>query len=131
NTDMTTSLAFVSGSAVTGSVRWINNTNFNAVLTTAAGVNTIDSGGIFISSQNGTNSQLITGPGQLTSGNGQDLIVFQGNTAAAMTMNVDVTGNIGLTKSGAGTMVLTKANSYTGPTNVILGTLRVMPGATL
>ncbi len=62
----------------------------------------------------------------LTSGNGADLIVIQNNPSNSMTINAQITGSIGLTKSGAGTLVLSNAgNNYTGATYINAGTLSV------
>src|SRR5205085_2891197 len=42
-----------------------------------------------------------------------------------------VTGAGGLNKVGAGTLVLTTADSYTGPTQVVSGTLAIQSGGAL
>ena len=64
--------------------------------------------------------------GTLTSGNGADLILIQNNTGTAMTIGSQVTGSIGLTKFGRGTVILSNSsNSYNGATTVNAGTLQL------
>jgi len=46
-----------------------------------------------------------------------------------LTLNQPLAGTGGLTKRGAGTLVMTGANTYSGSTTVAAGTLRVAPGA--
>jgi fibronectin-binding autotransporter adhesin len=73
----------------------------------------------------GNNNYTITGTGILSAQNsGQELIIntFQG------TLNVDMvlaTGSNGLVKTGAGTLVLSKAGTYTGTTHINQGTMRL------
>lgn len=43
------------------------------------------------------------------------------------TLGVDLLGSKGLTKSGAGTLVLSGSNTYSGPTVIQAGTLRLAP----
>jgi fibronectin-binding autotransporter adhesin len=86
---------------------------------------TIASGGILETANVGPNSAMIDGVNTLTSGNGQDLIVIQNNTAAAMSIAVPVVGTIGLTKAGPGMLMLAASNTYTGATYVTGGTLQV------
>src|SRR5262249_7713063 len=45
------------------------------------------------------------------------------NNAAASTLSATVTGNLNLTKTGAGTLTINTAETYTGATNVNAGTL--------
>jgi len=88
---------------------------------TFTGTNVITSGGILVSSA-ATKAATFTG-GTLTSGNGSDLIVNQFSTAnltIASTIANDGATPIGLTISGSGTgnVILTAANTYTGPTTI-------------
>jgi autotransporter-associated beta strand protein len=52
-------------------------------------------------------------------------------TAATAVVEVALAGTAGLTKAGAGTLVLARANTVEGPLNVGRGTLRLGPGAHL
>lgn len=52
-------------------------------------------------------------------------------TGSVATLDVPLIGNDGLSKTGAGTLVLTQPNSLTGSVNVSGGTLRVGPGGAL
>ncbi len=52
-------------------------------------------------------------------------------TGATTTIRTPLSGTNGLTKAGAGTLVLTGANNYTGPTSLSLGTLRLGPGGSI
>ncbi len=63
----------------------------------------------------------INGTGTLTSTSGFD--VQNGSVAAVLG------GGVGLTKTGAGTVILSGDNTYSGATNVNLGTLRINGGA--
>ena len=93
----------------------------------------ISSGGILETALVAGNAVNIdTGsPGSLTSGNGTDLIVIQNNTTAggAMTIGSTITDNVtsvALTKSGAGTLILTNSsNSYSGGTYLNAGVVKV------
>jgi autotransporter-associated beta strand protein len=77
-----------------------------------------------------------TGPGNLTlePGSGGALTLDATYTAPAITVSLPslqvtldtvVAGTAGLTKDGAGTLVMTAANTYSGPTTVNAGTLLV------
>ena len=88
-----------------------------------AGNLTIASGGILETAGVGANSVTISG-NQLTSGNAQDLVVIQNNTAAAMTISSQITGSGALTKAGPGLLSLGASNGYSGATNVDGGTLQ-------
>lgn len=129
-TNITTSAAF---GGTTGSVRFI--TAAASTLTLNAGTNIVSSGNILIGATVGnTNATTITG-GDLTTGNGSGLIVFQGNGAvianttiafpAALNLNARLTNNgatsVGFTKTGPGVVIFggTLANTYTGPTTVL------------
>ena len=93
----------------------VNGGDANAVLS-------ITSGGLLIGSGVGANNTTIgtTGAG-ITSGNGTDLIVGQ-FSSGTLTVGVPITGNIGFTKTGAGAVVLSAANTYTGQTTINSGT---------
>ena len=124
-----------------------NSLRFNtaaATTVTFAGANTIDSGGILVTSAVGANTSTITG-GTLAGSATTGLTLIQNNTAGGLTIGsgiVDNGGATGLTKAGIGTVTLTAANTYSGTTYVSQGTLialgsvgtglaNVAPGATL
>ncbi len=94
----------------------INSLQFNAaggsVALAAASANTITSGGILVTSAVGAGGASIGGTGTLTSGNTTDLIVNQFDTAGAFTISAPITGSIGLTKSGPGTLILTGSSNF-------------------
>jgi autotransporter-associated beta strand protein len=108
----------------------INSLRFNTAAArtlTLSGTNIIQSGGILETSTVGNNASTITG-GTLEGASGKDLIVIQNNTANSLSIGsviADNTTATGLTKSGAGTLVVTGANTYTGVTTVNAGTLSV------
>jgi autotransporter-associated beta strand protein len=108
----------------------INSLRFNtaaAVTLTLSGTNIIQSGGILETTNVGNNASTITG-GTLEGASGKDLVVIQNNTANSLTINSVIANNTtatGLTKSGAGTLIVTGTNTYTGVTTVNVGTLLV------
>lgn len=131
-TTLTTSNA-VPYSGSTGSLRF--NNNATATLSLDAGTSIIQSGNILVTANVGAaNPTAITG-GNLTSGNGTDLIIVQNNGAAitnnatafpsAMTISSVLTNNaataIGFTKAGTGVVVLSgsSANTFSGVTTVL------------
>lgn len=106
----------------------INSLRFNtegAYTVETAGNLNIATGGLLLTPGVGTNSVVING-NELTSGNGQDLILNQLNTAGTLTINSAIVGAIALTKAGAGTVVLgSSANSYSGGTYLQSGRLQL------
>ena len=123
NTTVTASSSPSSGSTT-------NSVRFNAAgayTLTLAGINTITSGGILVTSNVGNNLSKITG-GTLLGANGKDLVVHQNNSSNGLTIESIVADNTtasGLTKSGSGTVTLTANNTYTGGTFVNGGTLEL------
>ena len=74
----------------------------------------------------GNNLTLLAGSGSLT--NGQ----INTNAGISATINAVITGNVGLNKTGDGTLILNGANTYTTGTTVNAGTLAVgVSGAVL
>lgn len=124
----------VQASPATVTTLTVNSLRFNTatpvtVTGTAANTLTVASGGIFETAAVGANAVTITG-GNLTTGNGTDLIVNQYNTASPMTISAAVTGTTGLTLGGGGSLVLSGANTYTGATRLNAGTLQLGDGTT-
>jgi autotransporter-associated beta strand protein len=123
---------------VTGSSSQAAGAVANSLTFDAAGGNTISldgsgsisSGGILVTPNAGAANSTITG-GTLTgasAANGGELIVHQLNTQGTLTIESAIVDNstaTGLTKAGAGTLVLTGANTYTGNTTVLGGNLTV------
>lgn len=126
NTTVTTSAA-VGASATTNSLR------FNVAAATSltlSGTATVASGGILVTPTVGNNASTIIG-GTLLGSSGGELIVVQSNTANSLTVSSVIANNgstTGLTKSGAGTLVLTAANTYTGTTAINGGTFQIGTG---
>ena len=56
-------------------------------------------------------------------------IAANSGTTIISSVIASTAGNVGLTKSGAGTLVFSGANTYSGPTTVTAGVLRLDPGA--
>ena len=74
-----------------------------------------------------TGTPTINGPGKITSGNGADLIVYNTN---ALTIDAPITGSIGLTKAGNGTLNLTgTGNDFTGNILVTQGSVNFAPAS--
>ncbi len=99
---------------------------------TLAGTNTIASGGILVTSAVGANSSTVTG-GTLQGASGTDLVVIQNNTNAAGALTIasqiaDNSSATALTKTGAGTLVLSGTNTYTGGTFLNAGTISFASG---
>ncbi len=106
----------------------INSLRFNSsaapVTVTLTGTNnSIATGGILVTPAVAGNAVGITG-GSLTSGS-NDLIVIQNNSGSEFTIASQLTGTVGLTKGGPGTLVLSNpANSATGTHTINGGTLK-------
>jgi outer membrane autotransporter protein len=104
-----------------------NLTKAGASTLTLSGTN-IYSGGTTISG--GT---LQIGNGGTTGSVSGDIVnngALAFNRSDAVTFNGDISGTGSLIKSGAGTLTLTSANSYTGGTTISAGTLQIGNGGT-
>ncbi len=86
------------------------------------GAITIATGGILVTSGVGN---IAINSNSLTSGNGQDLIIHQNNPGGTLTIASAITGSIGVTKSGTGTLVLSGLSTYTGSTIINEGRLTI------
>jgi autotransporter-associated beta strand protein len=118
NTDVT-AVDVIPANSTTNSLRF-NTAITNSV--TVSGANTITTGGVLVTTNVGANNTTISG-GSLTSGNGQDLIVFQNNQQGSLTLASQLTDNggtpIGFTLTGGGVTALTNTNNtYSGPTTI-------------
>ncbi|MCU0780082.1 MAG: autotransporter-associated beta strand repeat-containing protein, partial [Akkermansiaceae bacterium] len=128
NTNVTIAGADPAADSNTNSLRFLES---GAKTLTLSGTNTLTSGGILVASNVGSDTTTITG-GTLVGANTLDLVLHQFNTAGPLVINSVIannTGNTGLTKTGAGTVVLNGANSYRGTTRVFEGTLQVNANA--
>jgi len=100
---------------------------------TLAGTHTIDSDVILMTANAGSGASLITG-GTLQGTAGGDLTVSQYNTAGTLEIASIIANNTSATgfgKSGAGLLILSGANTYTGITRVSEGVLRAADGTGL
>lgn len=114
------------GAVITPSSLRFNNPAANTLTLTGA-TNTVTSGGILVTSAVGNNLSKITG-GTLLGAVGTDLVAIQNNPLNGLTIESIIANNTtasGLTKSGAGLLTLTAANTYTGATTVGAGTLKL------
>ncbi len=129
HTDVVAGIAGAAGATET--VRF-NTGAANTV--TLSGAASVASGGILVTGAVGANLSTLTNGGTaantLTSGNGSDLIVHQYNPAGSLLISADITGAIGLTKAGQGTLILDQNNSFTGAVTVGQGRLQVGNGTT-
>jgi autotransporter-associated beta strand protein len=119
----------------------VNSLHFDANSTgltlTLSGTNVLASGGLLVSATTGSATETITG-GTLLGATNADLIVFQDSpgtlvidSTIADNTNLAAAGGSALTLAGGpttGTLVLTRNNTYTGPTFVAAGTLQVGNG---
>lgn len=97
---------------------------------TLAGTHTIDSDVILMTANAGSGASLITG-GSIRGTAGGELTVSQFNTAGTLQIAsaiADNTSATGFGKSGAGLLILSGANTYTGITRVSEGVLRAADG---
>ena len=114
--------------STTNSLRFNSNA---ADTVTLAGTNVITTGGILVTPTVGAFASTIGGTGTLAGSASGELIVNQWDTNAAGTLTISAPivnngGATALTKAGPGKLILSStANTYTGGTYVIGGTLSV------
>lgn len=135
NTDVTTANTLeVLGGGLVGSLRFNQagavNLSYNAAMT-------VQSGGILVTPNVGSNNLVISSPNGmgLSGGSGggdfnvtNELIIHQHNTRGKLTIEapiVNASGASRLTKTGQGTLVLTHVNSYSGQTSILGGVLEL------
>ncbi len=101
------------------------NTTAETISETTTHALTINTGGI-LESSNSTGATISgTGTGNITAGAGNELVIFVENATAAngLTISAIIKGGIAVTKSGAGNLSLSGANTYTGATYLDQGTI--------
>lgn len=146
NTDVIATFDAGTGAKFSGSTGSLRFDTFGPLTMTIGGTSgnettTIQSGGILVTPNVGANPILIQDQGggveQLFGGGAfgveRELIVQQFNPRGSLTIKAtiaDVDGNPSrLTKTGPGTLILDRTNSYTGQTAVYGGVLQVGTGA--
>lgn len=128
------------GANGTGNIKLVNGANASAQLTYLGSAAAVTTRSIDIFGTGNNTSAIIdsSGAGTLTfggasiSGASAKTLVLQGsnngnNTVAGVI--ADGTAPLGVTKSGAGTWVLSGADTYTGNTTVNAGTLKLAPAS--
>jgi fibronectin-binding autotransporter adhesin len=111
----------------------VGSLRFNSAQPTPRNVNLggyiVYLGGVLETTNVGSKTMSIVG-GELVSGNGADLVIIQNNTAGDLVIGSTIADTPGqtlvpLTKGGPGLLALTGLNTYTGPTYIYDGTIRV------
>lgn len=84
-------------------------------------------GGILVTDAVGNNATLVTGTGTIRGPNvgAGDLVIHNWDTSSSVTIRLPIVGTGGFTKAGTGLVILSAANTYTGPTTIGGGTLQV------
>ena len=127
----TENLVFPSGGANLLTNNNINNAAFNSIIIKGSGYTlsnkaiTVGAGGVMDSSVGGANtiSMGLTFAGTRT--------IVVNNAASTLTVSGVITGAGGITKAGAGTLVLSAINTYTGATTINAGTISIAADAAL
>ena len=102
----------------------VSTLRFNSGSQTVSG-GTLTTGGILMTSSSGASA--ING-GTLRGTAGGNLTIVQNNTGSNLSIGSAISDNTSATaliKSGPGTTILSGTNNYTGPTNVVGGTLQL------
>jgi fibronectin-binding autotransporter adhesin len=125
--DVTGSNAIPYNSATIRALRFHSEAAFTVDL---AGTHTLSTGMLLVAPGVGANVSRITG-GELRGPAGGDLIVSQFNTAGSLEIASTIVNHdspTSLTKTGAGLLLLSGANSYSGITRVHEGLLQAVDG---
>ena len=128
----TTTTTLAAGNTTTGMLRIAGGFTHDLAFTNAADILNLELGGLLRSNNNNATTIGTTGVrGVLTAGGTEvggtrELVVY--NNQNTVTINSVIADNgfgnsVNLLKSGAGTLVLTANNTYTGGTNVVQGTV--------
>lgn len=122
------------GSTTIGGLRF-NNASATTITLDPARIVALSATGILITPNVGQNLSKITG-GLLSGLSTRDLVIGQNNTLADLQIDSIITnnsfnGSLGLTKSGAGRVVLTGTNTYSQATYLNEGTLVVTADPTV
>jgi autotransporter-associated beta strand protein len=126
--DSPTSPGAIGSDLTINSLRFNKSTANSAVSISPNYTLTVASGGILVTPTVNNRTVTIGGSGNLST-NTSDLIVHQNNINNTMTISANITGSSkGLTKSGAGRLILSGTKSYTGTTTVNAGTLVLSSG---
>jgi autotransporter-associated beta strand protein len=115
----------------TASINSLKLTGPSALVINSGQTLTLTSGGLLVPN-NAAGASSISG-GTLMGAASADLVVLQNHPTLALTIGsviADNGGTIALTKAGQGTLILTGANTYTGPTYINGSTLSGGSGTT-
>lgn len=108
---------------------WTNSGSERANFSSGLGTITLDAGGITAygvnSTVSGTNIYTFAGPGALTLAGTGGVI----NNNGTVTFAAAIAGNVGLTETGSGNLVLATANTYTGSTSITGGSVTALAQA--
>lgn len=134
----TTAATVENAKAFNGTISTASDVTVNSLLFSTASQTLNGSGGKLIVNSGAvaatTNNEVIgSGFSRLTLGNGtwnEGIITASSGNTLTINTPIDVTGSGGLTKSGAGTLVLSASNLFSGQTTVNQGTLQIGTGTT-
>ncbi len=119
------------GGTLTADANTLRFNSAGAATVTLGGTNSmrnLAAGGVLVTSAVGANTSTITG-GILTAINRRDIYFIQNNTAGILQIDSVITElggqSFGIGKSGLGTLLLTAANTITGPALINEGTVIV------
>lgn len=111
------------GNETTNSLLFNNSSGTTVGLNPAGSSLTLATGQIMVTSDVGANATAITG-GALKTSSGE-LIVYQNDILAPLTISSAITGATTLTKSGVGTLILSGDDTYTGYTVINQGEIQL------